>query len=120
MLAPGLQDCGVNCSTAVESERLTEGGHVARRRSGLNCSCERTQGDDARPGQGGEVEDCPDIIEVLLGVGNGVRQHQPAFGVGVVDVDREPLVGSHNVVLPPPNSSEQSGLTQIGFPTHKH
>ena len=53
------------------------------------------EGDDDRAGQRGQVDE-PLGAEVDR-VGEAVGQHEPALGVGVVDLDRHAGLGAHDV-----------------------
>ena len=50
-----------------------------------------THGDARGAGQGGEIQH--DIRRLFAGVGQGVAQDHPAFGIGVVDFHAEALAG---------------------------
>ena len=54
---------------------------------------------DHRPGQGGEV-DHHLRLQVALGPGHGVRQHEPSFGVGIDHLDRLSRHRGHDVAGP--------------------
>ncbi len=53
------------------------------------------QGDDAGAGQGRHIDNLPRVE--ALGVGQGVGQNQPAFGVGVEHFDGATGQGGQNV-----------------------